>query len=125
MRGSSINTISEVAMAMFNCLHAMHDNGYVFIAVKPKNFMLTLSSLSNTREEYSHIFSSVSTHVRLIDFGLVEPIGDTSTSKHHKDMYPNAPLASTPSYASLNVLEGHTLSQRNDLRHWGTCYVFS
>jgi casein kinase I family protein HRR25 len=125
--GAAKIPLGNIAVAMFDCLRAMHDNGNLFIDVKPENFMLASSSSSSTslstsnnkKKEVSSSSSVVSSRIRLIDFGLVERYGDMSTSKHREDMYPDAMLVGTPTYASLNVMEGHTPSRRDDLEALG------
>lgn len=42
-----------------------------------------------------------------------------SSSSHREDMYPAAPVVGTPTYASLNVMTGHTVSARDDLEALG------
>ena len=42
-----------------------------------------------------------------------------SASSHREDTFPDAPLAGTPAYASLNVLAGHTVARRDDLEALG------
>ncbi|KAL7469244.1 hypothetical protein ACHAXS_009507 [Conticribra weissflogii] len=42
-----------------------------------------------------------------------------SSSSHREDMYPGAPVVGTPTYASLNVMTGHTVSARDDLEALG------
>lgn len=117
-KGGAKISFGNVAVAMFDCLRAMHDNGNLFIDVKPENFMLASSGGSGTTKK-KEVSSTVSSRIRLIDFGLVERYGDMSTSKHREDMYPDAMLVGTPTYASLNVMEGHTPSRRDDLEALG------
>ena len=114
-KGGAKISLGNVAVAMFDCLRAMHDNGNLFIDVKPENFMLaSASSASNKKKDVS-----VGSRIRLIDFGLVERYGDMSTSKHRENMHPDAMLVGTPTYASLNIMEGHTPSRRDDLEALG------
>ena len=105
--------MGDVAIAMLNCLEAMHVKGYVFIDVKPENFMLAAASSSSKKSKKT--LNDVSQRIRLIDFGLVEQFGDMSVSKHRENMHPDAALIGTPTYASLNIMSGHTPSRRDDL----------
>jgi serine/threonine protein kinase len=114
----------DVPVAMFDCIRAMHDNGNLFIDVKPENFMLggvTDSSIGKKRGSKQQ--ESLGQRVRLIDFGLVERYDDMSMSKHRINNFPNALLIGTPTYASLNIMEGNTPSRRDDLEALG--YVIS
>ena len=58
-------------------------------------------------------------NIRLIDFGLVERYSEMASSSHREDAYPSAQLVGTPTYASLNVMGGHTPSRRDDLEALG------
>lgn len=107
--------MGHVAIAMLNCIQAMHENGNLFIDVKPENFMLSKTSATASKRNTS----DVSLRVRLIDFGLVERFGNMAACKHREDAYPNAPLVGTPTYASLNIMSGHTASLRDDVEALG------
>lgn len=108
--------MGQVAIAMLNCIQAMHENGNLFIDVKPENFMLSKTSAAASSKRNT---SDVSQRVRLIDFGLVERFGNMAACKHREDAYPNAPLVGTPTYASLNIMSGHTASLRDDVEALG------
>ncbi|KAL7426619.1 hypothetical protein ACHAXM_000540 [Skeletonema potamos] len=94
--------LGDVATSLFNCIHAMHTQNYLFQDVKPDNFML-----------------SVANRIRLIDFGLVERYSEMASTSHREDAFPGAQLVGTPTYASLNVMGGHTPSRRDDLEALG------
>ncbi|KAL7516549.1 hypothetical protein ACHAWX_001552 [Stephanocyclus meneghinianus] len=100
---SAVNKIplGDVAVAMLDCIQALHERGLVFVDVKSENFML-----------------AVAERIRLIDFGLVESINDMTAAGHREDIE-GSPLAGTPVYASLNVMSGHTASRRDDLEALG------
>ena len=100
--------LGDVAVAMFDCIRAMHENGNLFIDVKPENFMLGSASADSSAKRRKK--ESVSQRVRLIDFGLVERYGDMSASKHRVNDHPNATLIGTPAYVSRNIMSGHTAS---------------
>ena len=113
----------DVPVAMFDCIRAMHDNGNLFIDVKPENFMLSAaeSDSSNGKKRGGKQQDSLGRRVRLIDFGLVERYNDMSTCKHRLNN--KSPLVGTPTYATLNVMDGNTPSRRDDLEALG--YVIS
>lgn len=102
--------LGDVAVSMLNCLHAMHSTGLVYVDVKTDNFMLAPANKSKK--------GSLGDRIRLIDFGLVESIHDMTTARHREDVEGSA-LVGTPNYASLNVMEGHTASRRDDLEALG------
>ena len=119
--------LGDVTTALFNCIHAMHTQNYLFQDVKPDNFMLAAhsSSSSSSRGKKKSSSSSnnnnkeVANRIRLIDFGLVERYSEMASTSHREDAYPNAQLVGTPTYASLNVMGGHTPSRRDDLEALG------
>lgn len=115
-RGIKKIPMGDVAIAMLNCIQAMHDNGNLFVDVKPENFMLSSTSAAAASKRSK---SDVSQRIRLIDFGLVERFDDMCTAKRREDAYPNAPLVGTPTYASLHVMSGHTASRRDDVEALG------
>lgn len=116
--------LGNVAIAMLDCIRAMHEKGFVFVDVKPENFMLSRSSSTKSGKSAGKSSASdLSQRIRLIDFGLVEGIHDMSCSSHRENMHPGAALVGTPNYASLNVMSGHTVSRRDDLEALG--YVLS
>mmetsp|Transcript_22106 Transcript_22106/g.46807 ORF Transcript_22106/g.46807 Transcript_22106/m.46807 type:complete len:613 (+) Transcript_22106:184-2022(+) len=114
--GERINIpLGNVATTMLKCISSLHEKGIIYVDVKPENFMLSKNaSKSGTKNN-----DTLSRRIRLIDFGLVELLGDMSSSSHREDMYPGAPVVGTPTYASLNVMTGHTVSARDDLEALG------
>ena len=114
--------LGDVAVAMLNCIQAMHEKGNLFVDVKSENFMLSSPSAASSKRG-KKAPNDVSQRVRLIDFGLVEMYSDMSSSSHREDAHPAAPLVGTPTYASLNVMSGHTVSRRDDVEALG--YVIS
>ena len=120
--------LGDVATSLFNCIHAMHTQNYLFQDVKPENFMLSSSSQStnsssskrsSSKKSSSSSSSNVANRIRLIDFGLVERYSEMTSSSHREDAFPGAQLVGTPTYASLNVMGGHTPSRRDDLEALG------
>lgn len=111
--------LGDVATSLFNCIHAMHTQNYLFQDVKPDNFMLAKPSNNNNNSRGKKTSNNVASRIRLIDFGLVERYSDMSSTSHREDAFPGAPLVGTPTYASLNVMGGHTPSRRDDLEALG------
>ncbi|KAL7491762.1 hypothetical protein ACHAWT_001062 [Skeletonema menzelii] len=116
-------SLGDVATSLFNCIHAMHTQNYLFQDVKPDNFMLakpTSNSNNNSRgKQASNKNNNVASRIRLIDFGLVERYSEMASTSHREDAFPGAQLVGTPTYASLNVMGGHTPSRRDDLEALG------
>lgn len=111
-------TLGDVATSLFNCIHAMHTQNYLFQDVKPDNFMLSSETKSNYGRGNTKS-SNVANRIRLIDFGLVERYSEMASTSHREDAFPGAQLVGTPTYASLNVMGGHTPSRRDDLEALG------
>lgn len=103
-------SLGETCMALFSCIRTMHERGFLYQDVKPENFMLSYDEESTTPP---------SQRIRLIDFGLAESFHDMSSQSHRNDLYPSAALVGTPTYASLNVMDGHTPARRDDLESLG------
>ncbi len=110
--------LGDVATSLFNCIHAMHTQHYLFQDVKPDNFMLAKPP-NNNKSRGKKPSNDVANRIRLIDFGLVELYSDMSSTSHREDAFPGVPLVGTPTYASLNVMGGHTPSRRDDLEALG------
>lgn len=108
--------LGDVATSLFDCIHAMHTQNYLFQDVKPDNFMLANSNNNSRGKKTSN---NVANRIRLIDFGLAERYSDMASTSHREDAFPGAPLVGTPTYASLNVMGGHTPSRRDDLEALG------
>mmetsp|Transcript_27555 Transcript_27555/g.55276 ORF Transcript_27555/g.55276 Transcript_27555/m.55276 type:complete len:622 (-) Transcript_27555:127-1992(-) len=118
-KASSIKIpLGDVATSLFNCIHAMHTQNYLFQDVKPDNFMLATPNNNTSRGKKSSN-NNVANRIRLIDFGLVERYSEMASSSHREDAFPGAQLVGTPTYASLNVMGGHTPSRRDDLEALG------
>lgn len=100
--------IGPIASRLLSLMEAIHETKHVFVDVKPDNFMLVGGNIQHQ-----------SSNIRMIDFGLVESYRDVMRNKHRQDQYPNGQVVGTPTYLSLNVLNGHTVSRRDDLEAVG------
>lgn len=101
--------LGDIATSLLECIQSVHSAGLVYIDVKSDNFMLA---------PVSKQYKTLADRIRLIDFGLVENYNDMTTGRHRIDEE-GAALAGTPTYASLNVMSGHTCSRRDDLEALG------
>eukprot|EP00957_Ditylum_brightwellii_P184022 14017770-Ditylum_brightwellii.AAC.1 len=101
-----LKKIFSKTISLLQTLHLQHR--LLFINIKPDNFMLASSSCSSIEES-----------IQLVDLGLVTSYQDISLGKHCINIHPNALVVGMPNYASLNVLNGHTPSWRDDLEALG------
>mmetsp|Transcript_22375 Transcript_22375/g.27420 ORF Transcript_22375/g.27420 Transcript_22375/m.27420 type:complete len:716 (+) Transcript_22375:46-2193(+) len=115
--------IGDIAMRLITLVEAMHSTQRLFVDIKPENFMIAFSTTTTPKKKSTAALRHLADRVRMIDFGLVENIKDATNNKHRIDNYPDASLVGTPIYASLNVMNGHTPSRRDDLESIG--YVLS
>lgn len=104
----------DVACALVDIVEAIHDQNLIFVDVKPENFMI-----SQPTSKRVQTCKDVCRRLRMIDFGLVENFRNVTAGGHREDSFPDAQFVGTPVYASINVLEGHTASRRDDLEALG------
>eukprot|EP00979_Chaetoceros_neogracilis_P014726 scaffold4843_cov266-Chaetoceros_neogracile.AAC.8 len=110
--------IGPIAARLLKLMEAIHETQHVFIDVKPENFMLAYAHPSPKRSQKKRSMGIIDTfaeRIRIIDFGLMESSKDATKNKHRPDKFPDAQVVGTPLYASLNVLNGHTVSRRDDV----------
>lgn len=108
--------IGPIGQRLIRLMEAIHDTHYIFVDVKPDNFMLCASAVKKgkSNKKCSEI-ESFAERIRMIDFGLLESNKDVMNNKHRANQHPDGQLVGTPVYASLNVLNGHTVSRRDDI----------
>ena len=109
--------IGPIGQRLIRLMEAIHDTHYLFVDVKPDNFMLCAPDAvkkSKSKKKCSEI-ESFAERIRMIDFGLLESNKDVMNNKHRANQHPDGQLVGTPVYASLNVLNGHTVSRRDDI----------
>uniref|UniRef100_A0A7S4KB49 Casein kinase I n=1 Tax=Odontella aurita TaxID=265563 RepID=A0A7S4KB49_9STRA len=104
----------EVASTLVSLVQAIHNQNLIFVDIKPENFML-----AQPASKRSQTCSDACRRLRMIDFGLVENFRSRTAGGHRENVFPNGQLVGTPVYSSLNVLEGHTASRRDDLEALG------
>ena len=123
--------LGPIAARLVELVSNVHTEGVVLCDVKPENFMLATSntSTSDWKKECEEL---IPLRLRCVDLGLAATFRDPTASggggggrtkkkNIREDAYPNANVLGTPAYASLNVLDGHTCSPRDDLE--GVGYV--
>ena len=106
-RGGKI-PFGNVAARLLDCLEALHETGFIFVDVKPENFMLSKDG------------KTLADKIRMIDFGLIQPV---KSIHGHRPNEGASSLVGTPLYSSLNVHDGQTHSRRDDLEALG--YIVS
>uniref|UniRef100_A0A7S4NIP7 Casein kinase I n=1 Tax=Odontella aurita TaxID=265563 RepID=A0A7S4NIP7_9STRA len=104
----------EVASTLVSLVEAIHNQNLIFVDIKPDNFML-----AQPASKRSHTCSDACRRLRMIDFGLVENFRSRTAGGHRENAFPNGQFVGTPVYSSLNVLEGHTASRRDDIEALG------
>lgn len=102
-RGNKI-PFGNVAARLLDCLQALHETGFLFVDVKPENFMLSKDG------------KTLADKVRMIDFGLIQTV---KSMTGHRPNEGTSSLVGTPLYSSLNVHDGQTHSRRDDLEALG------
>lgn len=114
---SSSIAIGPIATRLIRLMEAIHETQHVFVDVKPENFMIAIATESKPTKKKSSptLALSLAERIRMIDLGLMESSKDVMKNKHRMDQFPNGQVVGTPVYASLNVLNGHTVSRRDDL----------
>ena len=89
-KGISPEKLKEVLVEVLRALGAIHQQGFVHCDIKPQNIRLTETGL------------------KLMDFGLMEPIGRT-----------HGPVKGTVFYFAPEVIKGGRVDQRSDLYSLG------
>jgi casein kinase 1 len=104
-RSKNIYSMMFLAGEMLEAIHTLHDSGYIHNDICNQNFVL--------RPDGIH-------PVCLIDFGISFPY--LVDGKHILKSV-NKEFLGTPRYASINALNGITVSRRDDLISWLYCVV--
>jgi len=105
------SSFAQIATTLITLIEQVHSLKMLVVDIKPENFMLAYNSTKKSHPLHSRL--------RIIDVALFEKFLDAMTQKHRQDVYPNGPIVGTPVYASLNVLEGHAVSRRDDIEALG------
>lgn len=106
------NVISSIGFQLFHGLELMHNQGFVFVDVKPDNFMVTSGrnphvSLPIAAESQNRLY--------FIDFGMVERYTALTAGKQHRENTTKSKIPGTPAFVSLDVGNGSTPSRKDDL----------
>jgi casein kinase 1 epsilon len=105
----SLKTVLMIADQAIASLEYIHKKSFMHRDVKPDNFLMGNGPRS------SQLF--------VIDFGLSKKYRDPQTHEHLKYAEGKS-LTGTARYASVNALQGHEQSRRDDLEALGYCLVY-
>lgn len=106
-RGADRNRIlSTIGLQMLDGLKIIHNKGFLFVDVKPGNFMLKKTS-NGQAWDYDHVY--------FIDFGLVERFSASTSGLAHRPNVPRGIVVGTPAFASLAVHEGQCPARKDDI----------
>lgn len=106
----SISEVAKIGLAILQGLEAIHKKGYLFVDVKPDNFMLrknhTYTLSDGTKLDHKLYF---------VDFGLVEKYRTVQSGGAERERSTRTAIAGTPSFASIDVLSGFSPSRKDDI----------
>jgi serine/threonine protein kinase len=110
--------LAPVAIRLIDILENVHRTGAVVVDMKPENFMLAPKTVStkiakktSSRNYLDTIIMDAASRIRLLDFGMIEVF----MMGGHRPNVGTPAVLGTPSYASLHVHDGNTLSRRDDV----------
>jgi len=98
------NVVSKLGVQMMAGLQEVHEKGFVFVDVKPGNFMVNAGTPA---PETPRLF--------FIDFALAERYTAATMGSSHRPNLPCAVPKGTPGFMSVAVQEGGQPSRRDDV----------
>lgn len=104
-------SISLIGNEILSGLEILHQKGYLFVDVKPHNFMIKKS----TRSSSSDPDFNPHDELYFVDFGLAEKYVQYMSNGNERERTTRPGLAGTPSYASISLLEGYSPCRKDDL----------
>jgi serine/threonine protein kinase len=115
----STQSLSLIGQQILEGLEILHSKGYLFVDVKPDNFMIRKSRSSSSSARGNGGGSSneftLADELFFVDFGLAEKFTQYMSNGAQRERTMRAGLAGTPSYASIDLLEGHSPCRKDDL----------
>lgn len=107
----SISSIILIGNQILEGLELLHNKGYLFVDVKPDNFMIK----KNKRYRSNDNEFTINDELYFIDFGLAEKFTQYISAGGQRERTHGNGVAGTPSYASLDVLAGYSPCRKDDL----------
>ena len=106
----SIRCVCNIAYQLISILETIHNNGFIHRDIKPSNINI---GIGNKGKKFLY----------LIDFGLSKKYRCSSTKKHYP-FEEECETVGNARYSSINTLEGHSQSRRDDLESLGYVLVY-
>lgn len=102
--------IANIGLAILQGLEAIHNRGYLYVDVKPDNFMIM-------RDQHFTLKDGTSMNNKLffVDFGLVEKFTSVQAGGEERERTQRKGIAGTPNFASVDVLSGYSPSRKDDI----------
>lgn len=114
----STQSLSLIGQQILEGLEILHSKGYLFVDVKPDNFMIRKNRSSSSSARGGGCDSNdftLADELFFVDFGLAEKFTQYMSNGAQRERTMRVGLAGTPSYASIDLLEGHSPCRKDDL----------
>lgn len=108
----SLETISALGLQILDGLKDMHRRGYVFVDIKPDNFMVLKDPKAAKSRDESNFFPE--DKLFFVDFGLMEKLRSYDGSGQRENIT-RATLAGNASFCSLDVHACSVPAAKDDL----------
>ena len=106
----------DILQQCLDCIHKIHNFGYVHRDIKPSNFCLSKSDENKLLLNYkNNIYFKHDINIYLIDFGLVTKINKNNEKNNKNNEMNNRGFIGTLTYASLSAHKREELTKRDDL----------
>jgi serine/threonine protein kinase len=103
----SLSTVCNIGLAILDGLRFIHEKGYVYVDLKPDNFMICKhsNSLHNEFKDQDKLY--------FVDYGLMEKFTDYVSGGIRPQVM--QAFCGTATYASVSLQEGYPASRGNDI----------
>jgi serine/threonine protein kinase len=117
----SLQTISTLGVQILDGLRDMHRRGYVFVDVKPDNFMVLKDPKAPADRSNGDFFPG--DRVFFVDFGLMEKLRAYNGGGQRENVT-RATLAGNACYCSMDVHECAVPAAKDDVEALVSSYVY-